>query len=143
MNKYEIITRSRKFLEPDEDILFALLFGSKITGRAGPLSDIDFAIYLKHRPFDNDQKLQFEKKLEILTRLIKEFGDHYGDNVDLLILNNNYSPVVYNVLNTGIAIFIRNNEDLIEFRLDFLRKFMDFEYFRKTHYSCTLGAQVR
>jgi hypothetical protein len=40
----------------------------------------------------------------------------------------------------GIPILTRNNEDLIEFRLDFLRKFMDFEYFRKAHYSRALGA---
>ena len=101
---------------------------------------MDFAVYLRHKPFDNDRERQFEKKLEILTRLIKEFGDRYGDNVDLLILNNNYSPIVYNVLSMGIPILIRNNEDLIEFRLDFLRKFMDFEYFRKAHYSRALGA---
>jgi predicted nucleotidyltransferase len=140
MNRNEIITRIRKILEPDEDILFALLFGSTITDRAGPLSDMDFAVYLRHKPFDNDRERQFEKKLEILTRLIKEFGDRYGDNVDLLILNNNYSPIVYNVLSMGIPILTRNNEDLIEFRLDFLRKFMDFEYFRKAHYSRALGA---
>jgi predicted nucleotidyltransferase len=66
------------YLRSDEDILFAYLFGSLARKKAGPLSDVDIAVYL------TNQTSFAEKKMEILGNLVNILRT---DEIDLVVLN--------------------------------------------------------
>jgi predicted nucleotidyltransferase len=60
-NIEERLPEAYEYLRADKDILFAYLFGSLARKKAGPLSDVDIAVYLA-------EKVSFaEKKLETLV----------------------------------------------------------------------------
>ena len=62
----------------DENVIFAYIFGGLAKGAVRPLSDVDIAIYLKHK----------ENLAEYKMRLFEEITDALGtDEVDLVILN--------------------------------------------------------
>ena len=74
-------------------------FGSRARGKEGPLSDYDFAVYLDEK----DAKKRFETKLNLMSKLSKNFGT---DNVDVVVLNDTQSPELkYSVLKEGKLIY--------------------------------------
>lgn len=80
-------------------IKLVYFFGSKATGKSGPLSDYDFAFYLN----ETDKKKIFELKailMEKMSRVLKT------DEVDVVILNLAESPELkYNIIKDGKLIF--------------------------------------
>lgn len=73
----ELLPQAGAYLQAREDILFAYLFGSLASGRFGPSSDIDIAVYLKKKNIS-------EKRLQIIGDLADIFK---SDEIDLLVLN--------------------------------------------------------
>ena len=68
----------KAILLQDENIIFAYIFGGLAKGEVRPLSDIDIAVYVKHK----------ENLPEYKIHLFKEITDALGtDEVDLVILN--------------------------------------------------------
>jgi len=59
----ELLPEAYEYLRADVDILFAYLFGSLARRKAGPLSDVDIAVYC------GEVSSFPEKKLEILGHL--------------------------------------------------------------------------
>jgi predicted nucleotidyltransferase len=77
-NIADLLPEAFESLRSEEDILFAYLFGSLVDGKAGPLSDVDIAVYLA-------EKVSFaEKKLELLGNLADILKT---DEIDLVVLN--------------------------------------------------------
>ena len=91
-----------KIFELYPQVKLAYLFGSKVTGKAGPLSDYDFAIY-----FDgNDKKKMFEIKFDLQDKITRHLQ---SDKVDIVILNTIESPELkYNIIKQGEVIFERS-----------------------------------
>jgi uncharacterized protein len=58
-NIAELLPEAFESLRSDEDVVFAYLFGSLAKGKAGPLSDVDIAVYCRE-----DVSLA-EKKLDL------------------------------------------------------------------------------
>lgn len=54
-NKFNDI---KKIFAEEKNILLAYIFGSQVTGKKGPLSDYDFAVFLSQKP-----SFQFKYKL--------------------------------------------------------------------------------
>lgn len=81
------------------EVKLVYLFGSKATGKTGPLSDYDFAFYLDEK----DKKRMFEIKFNLMdkiSRLLKT------DKVDIIILNITESPELkYNIIKEGKVIY--------------------------------------
>ena len=74
------------------------LFGSQATGKTGPLSDYDFAVYLEEK----DARKRFDLRLRLMDVLGKELGT---DKVDVLVLNDIKSPEVkYSIIKEGILL---------------------------------------
>lgn len=74
-------------------------FGSKATGKAGPLSDYDFAVYLDEKDF----KKRFDVRLGLLDKLSRQLKT---DNIDLIVLNDIQSPELkYSVIASGQLIY--------------------------------------
>lgn len=80
-------------------IKLVYLFGSKATGKEGPLSDYDFAVYLDEK----DKKKCFNIKVALMdkiSRLLKT------DRVDVVILNLTDSlELKYNIIKDGCTIY--------------------------------------
>jgi predicted nucleotidyltransferase len=74
----ELLPLAFEYLRSDEDILFAYLFGSLARKKAGPLSDVDIAVYCR------EGSSLPEKKLEILGNLVNILKT---DEIDLVVLN--------------------------------------------------------
>lgn len=94
-------------------------FGSKASGKDGPLSDYDFAVYLNEKDFNK----RFQIRLSLLNMLSRELKT---DNIDLLVLNDIQSPELkYSIISTGKVICeIEPYKVLLEPRI--LNEYFDF-----------------
>lgn len=104
-----VTTAIKEVLPQYAEVLFAYLFGSCARGDAGPLSDVDIAIY-----FDTDvsteRRLRINGAIEdVLYKRLKFFGEQ---RVHIQILNELYDKsialereIVYN----GKVIYVEND----------------------------------
>jgi len=112
-----------KKLEPvfqrHEAIKLVYFFGSQAEGKAGDLSDFDFAFYAD----ENDRNKLFELKLTLIDEVSRALKT---DNVDIVILNLTESPELkYNIIKEGKLIYgIEPFKVLIEPRI--LNEYFDF-----------------
>jgi len=104
------------------EVKLVYLFGSRATGKIGPLSDYDFAVYLDEK----NAKKRFELKLNLISEATKALKT---DNVDLVVLNDINAPEMkYNVIKDGILILqIEPFKVIIEPRI--LNEYFDFHDF--------------
>jgi len=114
-NKFNDIKIKRIFSNED-NILFAYLFGSQVTGKTGPMSDYDFAIFLSRKPF-------FQFKYRLKNNLLNILNTN---QVDLIILNNAPIELKYNIINTGKIIYQKNSIAKVEFEADTLSRYFDY-----------------
>ena len=84
-------------LASDEDLRFAILFGSIAMGRAGPASDLDVAVLAT-------EPLSAERKSALIARL----GELTGRPVDLLDLRTAGVLVTREALTKGRLLFCRD-----------------------------------
>lgn len=119
-----MINVCKRILEKNDNIMFALLFGSFATEKANKDSDIDIAIYLNDQGFALDEYLDL--KVDLMDSLKRE--------VDLVILNNAGTLVKYRVSQEGKIIFERE-EGLVTlfkvktmFEYNDMKKYLDYSY---------------
>lgn len=75
------------------------LFGSRASGKVGPLSDYDFAVYLDEK----DPQKRFDLRLDLLAKITTKLKT---DDVDLCVLNDLYSPgFKYHIVKDGKVIY--------------------------------------
>lgn len=111
------ISDVQRLLADDQNIVFAYLFGSLASGRMGPLSDVDIAVYVKGTTDLAEYKLNlFDKLTDVLGTA----------ELDLVILNT--API-------SIAGRILQNKQILSDKEPFrrhayesvvLREFFDF-----------------
>ena len=101
-------------------IKFGYIFGSIISNKRTPLSDIDLSIYLD--PSIDDYE-RHRTRLMLLVRLEELFSSL---KIDLIVLNDSPILLAEQIIKTGVAIFIQDprlkqkyEEDVIKFSLDF------------------------
>lgn len=112
-----------QFLENDRYIKFAYLFGSQARNQAGPLSDIDLAVYLDNRLDFFNARLRY---LDELSRLLKR------DRLDLVVLNSASLVLQYEVIRGG-KILKENKQRRIPFETRVIREYLDTEPLRAVH----------
>lgn len=103
------------------EVLFAYLFGSAARGEAGPLSDVDVAVWLE------PSAQAFQQRLLLIERLCRTLGH---DRVDLIDLAR--SPVLlrYEVIRDG-RVLKEDRERRVAFEVQVLREYMDTAYLRR------------
>lgn len=107
-------------------VKLAYLFGSQATGKTGPLSDFDFAVFLDE---DDPQKI-----LAIQAHLFDELGRHFKTNkLDVVILNLLEGPEMkYHIVSQGVLIYEQEPfRLLVEPRI--LNEYFDFYALLKRH----------
>ena len=118
-NIEELLPEAYEYLRADEDTLFAYLFGSLAREKAGPLSDVDIAVYLA------DRVAFAEKKLEILGNLMNILKT---DEIDLVVLNK--APLTLRMKILESKKLIADNAPLVRHRYESLtmRQYFDFSF---------------
>lgn len=118
-NIEEKIAKLKEYFEKREDVVFAFLFGSRAEGRARMDSDWDIGVYFTP-----------VKPLELETGILGYAGEReVRDKVDAIIcaehdvvvLNRARPALVFDVLNTGVKLTIKDER-------------MYLELLSKTHY---------
>lgn len=133
----------KPILEVKPEITFAYLFGSVSKGTAGPLSDIDIAVYLE--PSYQHSSAGYGYKSEIISELSQLFAK----KVDLVILNKANTLLKHRVISSGTLIFSRSNEERRYFHEQTVRNYLDLkplykvqqDYLHKRLSSLTSGGE--
>lgn len=100
-------------------IKLVYFFGSMVHGQAGPLSDYDFAVYLREPDFQK----RFDLRLKLIDELSRKLKT---SKIDVCILNDIKSPgLKYSIIKEGKLIFEREPfRVLVEPRI--LNEYFDF-----------------
>lgn len=106
-----------ELLAREYNILAIYLFGSRVTGDTGPLSDYDFGIL-------PNKKLSIHEELAI----IREFQYLFNADVDIIFLDDAGLNIAYEIIRTGIKIFVADREKVIDFEHQLMMEFLDFRH---------------
>lgn len=110
-------------LQPFEQILFALLFGSRATERARPDSDIDLAIYVS-------PSLTARARFDIRAQLTADLSD-LGD-LDVVVLNDVSALLGHRALQ-GTLVLSRDRRACVRYFVATLAEAGDERYFGQMH----------
>ena len=115
-----ILNLLKKFFAKAPEIQFAYLFGSVARGNAGPLSDLDIAMYLIE---DVDNFTCRAKMMESLARVLKT------ERFDLVVLNDEPITLKFSVVKGGKRL---KDEPAarIELKTKTVREYLDTAYLR-------------
>lgn len=99
-----------------------VVFGSQASGRAKPGSDVDVAVRLIRRDWDDPQG-----ELDLVGDLVGVF-DGNGD-VDVAFLNGASPLLLFEVARTGIPVYQRKPTTFLEFQSYAARRYYDHRKF--------------
>ncbi|MBX6422340.1 nucleotidyltransferase domain-containing protein [Thermosulfurimonas sp. F29] len=117
----EIRDRVSEVWEDFPEVRFAYLFGSRAEGKAGPLSDVDIAVYLE--PYTHSRFLELYAALSRALKL---------DHLDLLVLNRTHNLILLEeIIRHGLLLFERDPDLRMDFELETLHLALDFRERRK------------
>jgi uncharacterized protein len=119
----DLIQLLKKFFAAEPEVKFAYLFGSQARQTAGPLSDLDLAVYL------DEQVDLFASRLRIMEALAKTLG---SERFDLVVLNRAPLVLRFEVIRYGIVLKDAP-EQRVEFETEVLRQYLDTIYLRRVH----------
>jgi len=109
-------------MHPEVMALYSL--GSAATNELKPLSDLDFAILLSFRL---TKRQRFDKHLDLIGVFNIVF---HTDEIDLTILNDASFRFCFEVLKTGNLLYCKHKTELVDFRDQVMKNYLDFKYFR-------------
>lgn len=98
----DLVTALTRLLSGRSEILEAYLFGSQARGTAGPMSDVDVAVYVDPRV---DTSAGFGLDAGIAADLMSGLG---RNDVDVVLLNGADPLLYHRVLRDGIRLFARD-----------------------------------
>ncbi len=113
-------------LRLDNDVVAVIVFGSAAQGNLKPLSDLDLAVLLSSR-LSKDARM--EKQLDLLGIANTIFRT---DEIDLIVLNDAPHRIAYNILKTGILLFIGDKNAYSDFWERIVWRYLDFNFFRNS-----------
>ncbi|MCD6569588.1 MAG: nucleotidyltransferase domain-containing protein [Deltaproteobacteria bacterium] len=115
--KKEIIGKVRNFVENQEEIIFAYIFGSFPDNNI--FNDLDLAIYI-------DENSTSPKKIFYEIELSNQLEDIIGIPVDVVVLNKASDSILYRASN-GIVIKNSNDNIRVSFITTHWKKYWDFK----------------
>ena len=110
----------KNILSADENIVFALLFGSYADNSMHAMSDVDIAIYTKT-----------EIDLMSIGYLVATLESALDKSVDLVILNDlckKNPKLAFNITDKHKLIFCKNRNDYADFKANSLKYYFDTVY---------------
>jgi predicted nucleotidyltransferase len=101
----------------DNNVLFALVFGSYASGKQKKRSDIDVAVYF-HKP---------PRGLDLLN-LINTLSNICKADIDLVVLNTASAFLRHQVMKYGIALLIKDQDIYRHFREDVISRYDEYKF---------------
>ncbi|MCD6484985.1 MAG: nucleotidyltransferase domain-containing protein [Candidatus Odinarchaeota archaeon] len=114
-SRKQVISKLKEILEPDENILFAYLFGSLARGQTHTYSDIDVAVYVKTLTPDE------------YLRIFKKLSRSFEKDIDLIMLNDAPPLLRHKVIYEGVLIFCKDSKLHYKFVSSTLIEALDFK----------------
>jgi len=108
----------RETAERFPGVLVAYLFGSTVTGRTGPLSDVDVAVLVSGAARRQGVHEAYE---DALCRALGSV------RLDLVCLNKAPSPLAYRVIRDGRLVFCRDPRAREAFEVATVMRYLDFQ----------------
>lgn len=103
------------------------VFGSRIEGKAGPLSDVDVAVLPASRSLDERLLLACD-----LAALASEAFGVPDNRVDIAFLDEDPPPwLLFEALVKGVVVYCADRSLLASLRLRALSEYLDFEVFKR------------
>ncbi len=120
-------------LEGDKRVVFAYIFGSFV--KSDEIEDIDIGIFALDNELENplEYELKLEGDIETSTKI----------PVDVRVLNNAPASFVFNVIKGGHLLIDRDSNLRADFESLMLKKYFDFEPFRKEYLREILNATAK
>lgn len=114
-------TPLQQSLSRHPEIIAAYVFGSAVTGKLTPMSDIDVAILLREEP-------AFDQKLSLLAEVGSDLQKLFRREADVKILNEVQSlPLLHEIFSTAKLIFERDRERHRNFVAHAVIAYLDFQ----------------
>ena len=137
-NKMLVILKD--YFNQREDVAFAFLFGSAVSGKVRDEGDIDIAVYFW--PERDIEWEEFNKKYEGENKIGLDLERLFKKEVDLVVLNRAKAILADEVLRRGEPIVIKNRgmfmdflcivSDEAEYMRDWLEKAYQERYFESS-----------
>jgi len=119
LEKEKIKSKLIQLLETEA--IFAYVFGSVISGRLHPQSDVDIGVYLREPPISLDDKLAFIRKVSAA----------FNRDVDVIFLNDADIIITMQILTSGELLVNNDPERLVLFKASKLGEYADFKFSRQ------------
>ena len=107
-------------------VLLVSVFGSRVKGKAGPLSDVDVAVLPASRSLDERLLLACD-----LAALASEAFGVPDDRVDIAFLDDAPLWLLFEALARGVVVYCADRELLASLRLKAVSEYLDFEVFKR------------
>ena len=115
----KIVGKIQDFFQDEKKVAFIYLFGSYVSGKIGPMSDIDIAVYLDI----NDKKLRFKKRCLLIGKLLHILKKE----IDLVVLNDvEDNFLLYDILTKGEVIYKKDKELYFDYKTKKIHEVLDF-----------------
>jgi predicted nucleotidyltransferase len=111
------------YLVKQGDVLAAYLFGSQVTGKIRPDSDIDLSLLLS----ESDKMERFERRLQMMH----EISRICGVEADVIILNDAPLVLVHQILKTGQLFYEIDRRARVTFEVRAGKDYADLKPFRE------------
>jgi predicted nucleotidyltransferase len=105
-------------------VIFAYLFGSHASGNAGPLSDIDVALFV-------DERLSEEARFDLRLRLSNELSSILEKTVDVIVLNDSPLSLHYEVIKQAKLLLCKDRERRINNEIHITSRYLDRRFYDK------------
>jgi len=115
------------FLEKQECVRVAYLFGSHAKGRVGPLSDVDIAVLLDGRL---DKQERFDLRLKLINGVSSILKT---DKLDVVVMNDAPLLLNYNIIREGRVLDSKDEAERVRFENHVLSRYLDRRYYDERH----------
>jgi predicted nucleotidyltransferase len=120
------------YFASQNSVILAYLYGSQARRTANLLSDVDIAVLLECKIAP---EVYFDIRLRITGDLMEIL---HSNEVDVAILNQAQPALKYQVLLHGLALYERNRDEMIGFRVRTLNEYLDFKPILQRHEQAVL-----
>ncbi len=119
-----LVAALHTFFADQPDVVAAYLFGSMVSGRARPGSDVDVAVLLSA---ELDGETRFWRRLGLMG----EVEDACGREADVVVLNDAPPILQHQVLRYGRLVYERDRAARVAFEVEAGKVYADFEHSRE------------
>jgi hypothetical protein len=117
----DLVSALHEALAPIDAVRVAYVFGSQVTGRAGPRSDLDVAV-LWDRSFDDMRRERARR--DVLDALADRLGA-LGERADIVDIDRCASAVAFKAIAEGRRVLARDDGERVQLEAHVMRRYDD------------------